>query len=243
MAEDLSLKAFACLQQLERSVLVEKRSADASSLLSFLSDADYAESWLVRAKALVVLGRLADSTVAGELLSGALGMRPEPWNQPLCWRLQFLDAWWQLPLPDEERLQGLRRILADGRQSPVLWRAAIWCLGRVQDNQGALRLLADFIGRPQSGVILDDLLADSWYRQAAQVDEAFLQELTGQNPRLNSWLSCRYGWEPLEFGFYPGSDYLWQQAAEQGVERRQFKQIYFYPRNKKAAKEPGKGGA
>ncbi len=243
MAEELSLKAFACLQQLERSVLVEKQSADASSLLSFLSDADYAESWLVRAKALVVLGRLADCAVADDLLRGALGMRAEAWNQPLCWRLQFLDAWWQLPLPDEERLQGLRRILADGRQSPVLWRAAIWCLGRVQDNQGALRLLADFIGQPQSGVILDDLLADSWYRQAAQVDEAFLQELTGQNTRLNSWLSCRYGWEPLEFGFYPGSDYLWQQAAEQGVERQQFKQIYFYPRNKKAAKEPSKGGA
>lgn len=243
MAKDLSLKAFACLQQLERSVLVEKQSADASSLLSFLSAADYAESWLVRAKALVVLGRLADVFVADDLLDGALGRRPEPWNQPLCWRLQFLDAWWQLSLPSDERLQGLQQILADGRQSPVLWRTAVWCLGRVQDNEGALQLLADFIVRPQSGVILDDLLADSWNRQAEQVDVAFLAELLAYNQRLNSWLSCRYAWEPLDFGFYPGSDYLWQQAAAQGVERRQFKQIYFYPRNKKAANGPGKGGA
>jgi HEAT repeat protein len=234
MTCDNQVQASACLQQiekLERSVMVEKQSADASFLLSFLAKVQSvacAEDWLVRAKALVVIGRIGDRSAAGELLAGVENIMEEP----VCWRLQFLDAWWQLPLSSAEKLAALGRILQNDKQSPVVWRAAIWCLGRMRGAE-ALRALAEFITKPQSGVILDDLLADSWYRLAETVSEDELAAILGEFPQVRCWLGYRTWEDPLDFGFYPGSDYLLQQAMELGVSRKEFKRIYFYPRNKK----------
>jgi hypothetical protein len=237
------MQALACFRQVEnfeRSVLVEKKSADASFLLSFLAmpqSVSCAEEWLLRAKALVVIGRVGDCHAAETLLAGAENL----YDEPLCWRLQFLDAWWQLPLGSAARLAGFGRILRNDKQSPVVWRAVIWCLGRMQGRE-ALHTLAEFVAKPQSGVILDDLLADSWFRLAATVPECEQAEILGKFPQLRIWLGYRTWEEPLDFGFYPGSDYLLQQAMELGVSRKDFKRIYFYPRNKKNGSMKGNTG-
>lgn len=206
----------------EKFEFMQQCGADAAPLLPFLSSDD----WLLRAKALVEIGRTQDISTAELLFDGVLH-EEKPW-----WQLQFLDAWWHLPLSNDEKLASLAGLLQEDNQ-PVVLRGAIWCVGRLS-GMSAIDIFVNFIAQPFSRVVRDEILADCWFRLAKTVDQQELQEYVNQNADLNSWLLYRDPQEDTNYGIYPGHDYLWQIAEDLGVTQKDFKRIYFRARTKKS---------
>lgn len=206
----------------EKFEFMQQCGVDSAPLLPFLSSDD----WLLRAKALLEIGRSGDVSAADLLFLGVVN-EEKPW-----WQLQFLDAWWHLPVASDMKLQCLAGLLNENSQ-PVVLRGAIWCVGRLS-GMAAVSVLAEFICKPFSRVVRDEILADCWYRLAKTVDEVELLAYVVENPDLQAWLLYRDPQEDTNYGIYPGHDYLWQIAEDLGVTQKDFKRIYFRARTKKS---------
>ena len=119
-AEEL-VNALAQLEKIRytENEVVRDENGDniARRLLPLLSDC----RWEVRAKALITIGRVGDSTVAADIIRWLQSV-DEPW-----WQLQGLDCWWQLPLDDETRGVTLTNLISWAYQ-PVTVRGLVWLL-------------------------------------------------------------------------------------------------------------------
>lgn len=199
----------------------EKGENVARSLLPLLADS----RWEVRAKALITMGRVGDSTVAADIISWLQSV-DEPW-----WQLQGLDCWWQLPLDDEARGDTLAKLISWAYQ-PVTVRGLVWLL---QDwgTPKAARLFAHLAVSKKSMVVKDEMMSDAWFALADKIGQAEQERLSDEVAGFRVWLNFRYREEePSKYSLYPSPDYLWQCAEDFGVERKNFKKLYHKPRKK-----------
>lgn len=201
------------LPVLERFAVPEKMSAVA--LLPLLQH----ESFAVRVRTFIALGRIADVVVLPELLTY---MKKE---RETHWRLLALDAISFLPgdksaelgafIYDENTvfLRGLLRVLAD-------------------QGENSLPFLLDFLALDNHRYMKDDLLTECFFVACGE-DEAVLRRAAEQNKIFARWYRYRIPWDgKIRYKIYPYPDYLWKKAEAAGLSQKTFKSLYWWHRNK-----------
>lgn len=188
-----------------------------------------ADSWQVRAKALITIGRIGSADLGDEII-GRLQAVDEPW-----WQLQYLDCWWQLPLEVCQREKTLANLIEWAYQ-PVTIRGLVWLLSELATPQAAW-LFARLAVDKKSMVVRDEMMADCWFKLADSLSASAVNSIIAEVPKFKIWLNFHYREEqPSHYGLYPSPDYLWQCASDFGVERKAFKNLYYKPRKKDKSK-------
>lgn len=221
-----------CLKELEKSYYAgetlpcDEYGNEAAFLLLPLLASDI---WEIRAKALITIGRTGSGKIAPSLVKW-LKTVDEPW-----WQLQGLDAWWQLPL-DIRVKENVIADLIKWAYQPVTVRAMVWLLKSLATEKSAW-MFAEFAVSKKSMVVKDEIMENAWYcledSLIEQGRQKTVKEIIENVKGFKVWLNFRYREEEKScFGLYPSPDYLWQIAAEYGVERKSFKNLYHKPRKK-----------
>ncbi len=193
----------------------------AGSLLPLLQS----PHWRCKGKALITIGRTGQSDIAAPVLA---------WGQQQKaphWQLQALDAWWQLPVPSLQRQQTIAALLAWAKE-PVTIRGVVWLIAQCP-GAAMTDLLAGFINNPCSAIIKDEFLTYAWQKVSRGLSTQQLTAITGHYLNLRVWLKYREFNNKAIYGLYPNQDYLWQLAKTEGISQKEFKSLYFKPRNKK----------
>jgi hypothetical protein len=200
---------------------VKEKQKAAFGLLPLLES----KEWEIRAKALITIGRIGTEEIADYIIA-RLKNYEEPW-----WQLQALDCWWQLPVDDNKRAQ----ILVDLTKwvyQPVTVRGLVWLLQALNTDK-AVEIFIDFVLNNKTMVVKDEFLSAAWFSLAENKSLDFIDKLVSRNPKFKIWLNFHYPEEnKSHYSLYPSPDYLWQCAAEFGVDRKSFKRLYFKPRKK-----------
>ncbi|MGI5824037.1 MAG: hypothetical protein ACOX7J_00540 [Bacillota bacterium] len=216
------------LTELERKCFTEgnfSEEADGRNLAFILLPLLDSENWEIRAKALITIGRIGSAAISDEIIS-RLRRAAEPW-----WQLQFLDCWWQLPLDDAKRAEVLK-VLTDWAEQPVTVRGLVWMLKEL-GTAAAVEIFMDFALSKKTMMVKDEFMTDAWFALTEKNPQAVIDNLIAVKPKFKIWLNFRYREEKeSHYSLYPSPDYLWQCAAEFGVNRKNFKKLYFKPRKK-----------
>jgi len=204
------------------SVEAAGEPAGAVLLYPYWKDRD----WLVRARALVVWGRVASLSEEERVLAWLARQKD------VVWQLQALDAWWQLPLNKTARLAALKK-LWDRSENPLMVRALSWSLANV-GGKDAAEALAGCIFSPHGRLLADDWLYRLWLLVTADLREEDLQAIIAGHEKLGWWLKFRIPPKKLAghpfIGLYPGADYLWREAKAAGVSKKDYKRLFYRAR-------------
>lgn len=230
--EDLKKAAaddvVAVLTEVERKCLVEgialetRGGNDLAAELLALADLP---DWRIRGKALITIGR-----IGGEALSDPVIAWLKKQKEP-CWQLQALDCWQQLPVAASKKAAVLAD-LTKWADQPVTVRALVWLLKELATPQAA-EIFVDFALNKKTMMVKDEFMTDAWFELAAKLPVDLPGKIAISNDKFRIWLNFRYPEEKnSHYSLYPSPDYLWQCAAEEGVDRKAFKKLYFKPRKK-----------
>ena len=218
----------ALLTEIERSFFAEKKrlkTKDGADLAAVLLDSALSDNWQVKAKALITAGRIGGADLSDKVIK-MLKQEKLP-----CWQLQYLDCWWQLPVDSKKRAVVLAE-LTEWAEQPVTVRGLVWILKELATAEAA-EIFVKFALNKKTMMVKDEFMTDAWYEIAEKIPSETVTALTEEYPAFKIWLNFRYPEEKTShYSLYPSPDYLWQCAAEEGVDRKKFKKLYFKPRKK-----------
>ena len=215
------------LALLEQQPLADQAAVEAKLLALARS-----EDWLTAAKSLICLGRVGSAASSDALLQLLPRLKRIEF-QLLAW-----DSWWQLPLPQDERLPVIRDFLRRDQVPPPLLRAVVWSLAFCPAFSSAV-VFVDFVAAGKAvKLIADELLTELWFRLAAVLTVTDIETLKAAQPRFASWLLYRHRGKPTDFGLFPGRDYLWQHAKALGIEQAEYKKLFYKVRKKDKNRRP-----
>lgn len=204
---------------------IEKLGKGMTGIGKHLFPLIYHEDYLVRSRAFIALGRVADISLSSALIAY---IDEDPGEE---WQLRALEVLYLLH--DVSIVPQLAKFL-ERRENPLLVRGTVWLLGSLGGEAG-LREIIDFATGPFGRLVKSEIILEAAAIAVSEINDgmAFFNQLLQENPAAARYFRyCKLpDLENRHYYVYPYPDYLLEHASWQEIDRKVFKKLFFWDRD------------